>query len=274
MDTPLTNDRLVEERAFMKRYSEGLSSYKVEYPGDFSAPLEERPRKVNVIGVPVADPPDVMDVDTSPSQDSSMNLTIKSLKPALTVSVTAQSTDTVADLKKNISKSSSAAPPPEGQRLLLKGKALTDSKLLKEYDIEDGAVVHLMMKPTAVTVEKTEAIPAPSSSHARTPSLTITTAVDDDSKPGQAVPITDNDIDVPPLGPQPQVSSALFHKTLSDPHFWQKLHALCVTEFTMEDDADAAWEVFLLSMKSRLSAGEAAKIRDIVGIRGMGGGAL
>ena len=51
MDAPLTGDRLVEERAFMKRYTEGLSKHKVEYRADFSAPLEERPRKVNVIGV-------------------------------------------------------------------------------------------------------------------------------------------------------------------------------------------------------------------------------
>lgn len=55
---------------------------------------------------------------------------------------------------------------------------------------------------------------------------------------------------------------------MSDPQFWQKIHALCVAEFVYEDDADAAWEGFLVSMKGRLSAGEAAKIRDVVGVRG------
>ena len=90
----------------------------------------------------------------------------------------------------------------------------------------------------------------------------------DDSIPGTPVPLTDNDIDVPPLGPQPQVSSAAYHNTISDPSFWQKVHAICVTEFILEDDADSAWETFLLSMKSKLSAGEAAKIRDVVGVRG------
>lgn len=51
MDTPLNDEKLSEERAFMKRYSEGLASHKVEYPSDFSTPLEDRPRKVPVVGV-------------------------------------------------------------------------------------------------------------------------------------------------------------------------------------------------------------------------------
>jgi hypothetical protein len=64
------------------------------------------------------------------------------------------------------------------------------------------------------------------------------------------------------------VTSAAFHKTISDPTFWQRIHALCIGEFAFEDDADECWEGFLLSMKGRLSAGEAAKIRDVVGVNG------
>jgi hypothetical protein len=51
MDSQLSGERLTEERAFVKRFSEGLSSHKVEYPADFSTPLEERPRKVPVVQV-------------------------------------------------------------------------------------------------------------------------------------------------------------------------------------------------------------------------------
>jgi len=51
MDTPISGERINEERAFIKRYTEGLSGHKVEYPADFSTPLEDRPRKVNVIEV-------------------------------------------------------------------------------------------------------------------------------------------------------------------------------------------------------------------------------
>lgn len=51
MDAPLTDAKLTEERAFMKRYTEGLSSHKVEYASDFSTPLEDRPRKVPAVQV-------------------------------------------------------------------------------------------------------------------------------------------------------------------------------------------------------------------------------
>ena len=180
----------------------------------------------------------------------------------------AQRTDTVADLKAVIAKTSSSAPQPDLQRLLLKGKALTDAKLLKEYDIDDGATVHLLLKPNAPAVAVDTPQPSTSTSHARTPSLTITTAIATDAGSTASVPVTDADIDVPPLGPQPQVSSAAFHNTIADTSFWQKMHALCITEFAIQDDADSAWDVFLLSMKGRLSAGEAAKIRDVVGIKG------
>lgn len=68
-DKPLSGERITEERAFIKRYTESLAGYTVQYPADFSAPLHERPRKVPAIAIPVADPPsaDAMDVD-APSQ--------------------------------------------------------------------------------------------------------------------------------------------------------------------------------------------------------------
>lgn len=68
-DKPLSAERITEERAFIKRYTESLADYTVQYPADFSAPLHERPRKVPAIAIPVPNPPsaDVMDVD-APSQ--------------------------------------------------------------------------------------------------------------------------------------------------------------------------------------------------------------
>ncbi|WVF66715.1 hypothetical protein IAT40_001457 [Kwoniella sp. CBS 6097] len=289
-DQPLFGDRLNEERAFIKRYTEGLTSHKVEYPADFSTPLEDRPRKVAVVGVEVATPPSAegMDVDSG-AQDNTVELTIKSLRPALTITLSAQLTDTVSDLKTAIASSSSSAPSVDTQRLLLKGKALTDTKLLKEYDITSGATLHLMVKaahPAPVTTsagagdtKTTETgltsdgatFPPPSSASPAPPALTITTSLDSSSTAGTSMPLSVIDSAAPPLGPQPQVSSSTFHTTVADPSFWQKIHALCVSEFAYEEEADSAWETFLVSMKGRLSAGEAAKIRDVVGVTGMGG---
>ncbi len=41
MDQPLSGDRLTEERAYMKRFSEGLAGHPVQYPADYSTPLED-----------------------------------------------------------------------------------------------------------------------------------------------------------------------------------------------------------------------------------------
>ncbi|WRT65417.1 uncharacterized protein IL334_002360 [Kwoniella shivajii] len=283
-DTPLQGDKLNEERAFIKRYTEGISSHKVEYPADFSTPLEDRPRKVAVVGVEIAEPPSAESMDVDASSQDTVTITIKCLKPSLTLPITATLTDTVSDLKSLISKSSSTAPAADSQRLLLKGKALTDTKLLKEYDIADGATLHLMVKapsssapspaptpaPSGLTSDEAT-FPPPSSISPAPPALTITTSIDAASTAGTSMPLTNLDTGAPPLGPQPQVSSASFHDTISNPQFWQKIHALCISEFPLEDEADAAWETFLVAMKGRLSAGEAAKIRDVVGVTGMGG---
>lgn len=71
---------------------------------------------------------------------------IKSLKPPRTYTLAVQSSDTIADIKSYLA-SQSGAPPSDVQRLLLKGKALVDTKLLKEYNIKDGDTVNLMVKP-------------------------------------------------------------------------------------------------------------------------------
>lgn len=50
-DPKLSGDKINEERAFIKRYTEGIGGREVAYQGDFSTPLEDRPRKVAAIGV-------------------------------------------------------------------------------------------------------------------------------------------------------------------------------------------------------------------------------
>ncbi|TYJ53565.1 hypothetical protein B9479_005834 [Cryptococcus floricola] len=275
-DAQLTGDSINEERAFVKRYTEGLASRKVEYPADYATPLDERPRKIPAVAVPVAAPPVSEDMDVDAPAPG--NLTIKSLKPSLTIPVTARLTDTVADLKANVANSSSSAPAADSQRLLLKGKALADSKLLKEYAIESGATLHLMISKAPSTpspappLSSSEAtIPPPSSTAPNPPSLTITTSIDDASKAGTSMPLTVADQSAAPLGPQPEVSSATFHTTVSEPLFWQRVHAICVSDFVTEQEANLAWETMFVSLKGRLSASEVAKIRDVVGVLGMNG---
>ncbi|GMK54704.1 hypothetical protein CspeluHIS016_0112900 [Cutaneotrichosporon spelunceum] len=280
MDTPLAGERIAEEKAFATRYVSSLDARQVNYPPDYSPPLETRPRKTPVLHTAVVAPPEV--ADAKGLQDCTINVTVKSLKPALQLPVTASLSDSVADLKQKAA--DAGAPAPDRQRLLYKGKALADAKLLKEYDLPDGAVINLLVKaappaapavassseqanasaPSQTTADPVKGVVPGRASHLRTPSLTITTtdAMDIDA---------DFASDVSQEPPSP-VSGANFHRTLSSPDFWHKVHALCQDEFQTEAEADTVFDCFLMSVKNRLSASEAAKIRDEVGITGMGGG--
>jgi len=79
-------------------------------------------------------------------QVASITITFKSLKPPQSFTLPVQPTDTISDIKSQLA-SQPRAPPTDAQRLLLKGKALADNKLLKEYNVKDGDTINLMIKP-------------------------------------------------------------------------------------------------------------------------------
>lgn len=226
-----------------------------------------------------------------------MNLNIKSLKPALKLNVEASLSDSVTDLKKQIN--AAGGPPAEAQRLLLKGKVLADSKLLKEYDLTDGATIMLMAKPGGASPPTAAAAPSPSQSMAADVGAGAATGVagtkrdhpslsplqtPDPTTPDAKRPQQGNKPPTPQLtvttdggepgdlyetrGPPSPVQSTKFHSVVADPRFWQKIHALCHEEFEDGRDADDVVDTFITSMKSKLSASEAAKIRDVVGVSG------
>lgn len=212
---------------------------------------------------------DIVVVVLTQPPDAPITLTVKSARPPLTLSIAAHPSDSVTDLKARVA-AAPGAPPADAQRLLLKGKVLADAKLLKEYDLADGAVLTLMAKPGAKVAK--EPTPPPVAAAAATPAvraavahdlpqLTITT-----DSPGAGP------TDVPEYQqneqPSPALSTAAFHAAIANPDFWQKLHALAQTEFASRDDADYVLDTFLVAMKGRLSATEAAKIRDVVGVAG------
>jgi hypothetical protein len=214
------------------------------------------------------------------------SLTVKSLKPALSFTVQIAPSDSIQQLKANVASSSSTAPRAEFQRLLLKGKALADAKLVKEYGIAEGATVNMVLKPgwddvpktgselggdptpTGATIPK-EPVPQPGA----IPSLTISDA--DPAAEGTtstsafpARPLTTLDISSPANQPGPSNSTAEFHNTIADPEFWKKVYALCQSEFLSDHEADGCWHAFLGGVRTKLSPGEIAKIQDAVGVTG------
>ncbi len=186
-------------------------------------------------------------------------------------------TDSIAQLKALVSASTPSAPPVSAQRLLIKGKALADTKLLQEYGVEEGATVHLILKAgwekdlAAPKAEfATGPIPAePPPSPGAVPALTISVPDDSPASPAHpsARPITAAEL-ATPLGPQGVITSAPYHATLADPAFWSKVYALCRASFASESDADGCWIGMLEGARGGLSAGEVAKIKDVVGVTG------
>src|SRR5579863_8532091 len=77
---------------------------------------------------------------------ATLQITFKSLKPPFSTTIPVSPTDPISTIKSQIA-AQPCAPPADAQRLLLKGKALADAKLLKEYSVQDGDTINLMVKP-------------------------------------------------------------------------------------------------------------------------------
>lgn len=153
----------------------------------------------------------------------------------------------ISDIKSQLA-TVPGAPPADVQRLLLKGKALADGKLLKEYNVKDGDVVNLMVKPgfewdpskivaqapptlqtTTTTIENITLIPEQPrsrSGHGRIPSVVLSPSPSLNPLPDEKlsdIPLTLDTSVIPPSIGAPV--NALYHGTISQPAFWDHLYA-------------------------------------------------
>jgi hypothetical protein len=193
---------------------------------------------------------------------------------------------------------------------LLKGKALQDNKLLKDYDVPDGATITIMSKPAPpLTAEPTTEVlglsPSPSTQadasggspgtnprHQRKlsdiPAVVLSPAGSPGQTtpllPGQSLPLPPNpsyspthtqiplDLNAFPIQSPSTPEPTPQHAVLASPEFWEGLYAFLKTQYGGKiDDSNAAFEEFLLSAKNKLTPHEIARIRDRVGVIGMGG---
>lgn len=157
--------------------------------------------------------------------------------------------DSISTVKSQIA-TQLRAPPAEAQRLLFKGKALADAKLLKEYNIQDGDTINLMVKP-GVEWDPTKPQGEPSSNsalllsveppqqtaslspaapqgkkrgHSRIPSVVLSTPSSPLEKP-QDIQLVDADgftltTDAPP---EPSTPQSTYRTAVSQPEYWEKL---------------------------------------------------
>ena len=190
------------------------------------------------------------------SPAESISVTFKSTKPVQSYTLSVQPTDTVAQIKAQLA-GTPGAPPADAQRLLLKGKALADAKLLQEYAVKDGDTINLMIKPgfewdpSKVAPAPTASLASPSpsqgegskkdegitllpspeptktrSGHGRIPSVVLSPSPSLTPTPGETL------VDIPlvldtstiPASPA-SVSDTPYHATIARPEFWEKLYA-------------------------------------------------
>ncbi|EPQ50149.1 ubiquitin-domain-containing protein [Gloeophyllum trabeum ATCC 11539] len=274
------------ELAFVKNFAHILASAPVQYPDDFQQPLQNWLKKVPTL--PVSAFPDNMCVgwaSDKPRHAASITVTFKSIKPPKSYTLSVAPTDPIASIKAQLA-AQPGAPPADAQRLLLKGKALADSKLLREYAVSDGDTVNLLLKP-GFAWDPSATPPKPANetetemnvntkragAHSRVPSVVLSPSPSGsfpDEKPVDILLTLDTST-IPTPSLSPEASSSTYHDTIVKPEFWEHLLTFLRSEFQNYEDATQAWEDFLRVSKGTLTPGQIAKIRDHVGVVGMAG---
>lgn len=299
------------EQAFARTFLNTLGRQPVTYNDDYQQPAESSLKRVPVLAIPVPPVPETTASGSGSSAESApINLTFKSLKPAVSYTLPVSLTDSVLSIKAALhEQNSDTLPTAEHQRILLKGKALADQKLLKEYNVKDGDTLNLVFKPVpaaqpAAPVVAPQPVPASSSpmttsaspspfgslggslnpnakatggkKHQRIPSVVLSPSPSNDV-PDETPKEIVLDLDaasVDPINPELRDGMSItgsYHDIVAKPQFWEKMIEFLKTQFQNEADLHLAFEDFLCATKGALTANQIAKIRDHVGFTGMAG---
>ncbi|GAA5851727.1 hypothetical protein JCM9279_004385 [Rhodotorula babjevae] len=284
MESLLTDTRLPEEIQAFKATAELLATLKQRYPNSYIPPVEERHKRPTLVNVPVCAPPttahDDDDDEAMPAADETVKLTVKSLKPALSFTLAARPTATVADLKKQLAAAEKDAPAPEQQRWILKGKAMGDGKLLREFEVQDGAVVNLMITkaPAAAPPSSSTSTAAASPSSPGVPALTLSEPSTSSSSNPPQVSLA-KDLDALPLStsstspahPEHAGLSPAFLSTVASPALWQSVRSTIEGHFEGDKEAQRVWEAMFDGAQEWIRPNDKALIRERVGYSAMGG---
>lgn len=283
------------ELVFVRSFIKVIGAQPIVYSDDYNQPPQNSLKKVPILPVELPPVPERKGEPSTPPA-ASISITFKSTKPPQSFTLAVQPTDTVTEVKALLA-SQPKAPPAEAQRLLLKGKALADAKLLKEYGVKEGDTINLMLKPgfdwdptkvsspstTSPVKMKPSNLPeiktpqpklATGHRHTRTPSIVLSPSPSIASLEPEGKP---HDIDLTldtSLIPTASISRAArssYQTVISEPPFWDRVYSFLRTEFSNDTDALIAFEDFLRASKGGLTASEIAKIRDHVGVVGMAG---
>ncbi|GAA5989457.1 hypothetical protein JCM10908_000482 [Rhodotorula pacifica] len=269
MESLLTDSSIQAELAAFKATADLLASQKIKLSNSYIPPVEERHKRATLVNVPVCAPPSTAaDDDTAgPSSETLYTLTLKSLKPPLALPLSASPTSTIGDLKAQLAREHAGkAPSPEKQRWILKGKAMGDNKLLKEFAVAPPpgeTVINLMITKAAATSKPVvgDADPEEAGAPVRSPSSTTTTTApaggipeltlsEPDPVTGHArrssVSLTTYDLDHLPLSSsasaseQPSGESSNLLAGVGSTDLWLDIRRVCEEKFGSSDAGDEA----------------------------------
>lgn len=186
-------------------------------------------------------------LNTHDSEDT-ISVIFKSTKPARTFTFPVALADPISSIKSQLALQP-GAPPADAQRLLLRGKALSDVKLLQEYAIKDGDTITLMLRPgfewdwgAAASSSGVSGVTSPGSSkgnaksslepgearpkHGRIPSVVLSPSPSTTSLPlaetPAPIPLTLDTKNLSPVTDQPKVDA--YNKKVASPEFWDRLY--------------------------------------------------
>jgi len=287
------------ELAFARTFINTIGRQPVTYSDDYRQPAANSLRKVPVLNIPVPPVPE-RKLGESSKPAGSLTLTFKSLKPPVSYTLPVSPADSIQSIKATLhARNPDTVPAPAHQRILLKGKALADQKLLKEYPVKEGDTLNLMFKAVP-PAEKSAASPPPIAPqpaaanpfgglggsldagagtggrprHQRIPSVVLSPSPSNEEAAPREITLDLDDTNAGGLSPVLRDEMALastYHDTVAQPEFWERLLAFLGTEFHNDADLHQAFEDFLCVTKGALTASQIAKIRDHVGIKGMAG---
>jgi len=281
------------ELAFVKNHLNVIGSLPVQFPDEYQQPPSSSLKKIPIIPVDLPPPPPPK--SGAEATTDIISVTFKVSKPAKSFTLPVSTADPISAIKIALA-SQPGAPPADAQRLLLRGKALADGKLLREYPVKSGDTINLMLRPgfewnweappvTPAKGKDKEVDPSmqldPDSrsrsvsrtpSHSRIPSVVLSpspsspslTMQDNPSQITLSLDTTDATMHDAP-------TKNAYQEKISSPEFWDRLFGFLKIEFSTPEDAESAFESFLVGVKGYLTPSEIAKIRDTVGVVGMGG---
>ncbi|KAI9011526.1 hypothetical protein BC832DRAFT_351852 [Gaertneriomyces semiglobifer] len=141
-----------EELKFATHFLHSISSLPIKYQPDYVPPLSQW-----FPTLPTASRPFALRDKSNPTTEPSITITLKPLKSPITLTqskYTLPPLTPIHSLKSQIAASTKRAS--SSLRLVYKGKVLVDTKTLQDYDMKDGATVHLMLAAGAKQEEQVQ----------------------------------------------------------------------------------------------------------------------